>query len=206
MRRKMSRGGAYFHAGMREQMARRVKLGQTKKDANLNREAVAQVLCYCIVAAARDVLGMSTQEIVTLTVRMNERADVYTIQRQAVGTAKARKRLEERSDPMLQEPFILPAGRAFRTENGKEVLAERRDAADMVVRYAAEAMDSMGRRKDITALLTEAKANYNQFLGWAEDGEWVAYERLRRVVADVYEVEAEVVQTPGKKPIFAKEF
>ena len=39
-----------------------------------------------------------------------------------------------------------------------------------------------------------------------EDGEWVAYERLRRVVADVYEVEAEVVQTPGKKPIFAKEF
>lgn len=207
MSKKPRRGGAYFHTDARGQAARRINnLQRAKKDANLNREAVAQVLCYCIVAAARDVIGMNGQEIVSMTVKMNERADVYTLERNAVGTARARKRLEERTDQIMGQPFVLPAGRAFKSGNDREILAERRDAADMVVRYAVEAMQAMGKEKEIQRLLAEAKANYNQFLEWAEDGEWVAYERLRRVVQDLYETKAEVVEAPGTKPIFAKEF
>lgn len=197
----------YFHADTRGQAARRTNnLQRTKKDANLNREAVAQVLCYCIVAAARDVIGMNGQEIISLTVKMNERADVYTVEKNAVGTARAKKRLEERSDWIMKQPFVLPAGRAFKSGNDREILAERRDAADMVARYAAEAMQAMGKGESVERLLVEARSNYNQFLEWAEDGEWVAYERLRRVVQDLYETEAEVVEAPGTKPIFAKEF
>lgn len=206
MSRKPKRGGAYFRADTRGQAARRINLQRTKKDANLNREAVAQVLCYCVVAAARDAIGMDGQEIVSLTVKMNERADVYTVEKSAVGAARARKRLRERTDHIMGQPFVLPAGRAFKSANDREILAERRDAADMVTRYAAEAMQAMGKEESIGRLLEEARSNYNQFLEWAEDGEWVAYERLRRVVEDLYQTKAEVVEATGAKPIFAKEF
>ena len=207
MSKKPRRGGVYFHADTRGQVARRINnLQRTKKDANLNREAVAQVLCYCVVAAARDAIGMDGQEIISLTVKMNERADAYTVEKGALRAARARKRLRERTDHIMGQPFVLPAGRAFKSANDREILAERRDAADMVTRYAAEAMQAMGKEESIGRLLEEARSNYNQFLEWAEDGEWVAYERLRRVVEDLYETKAEVVEVTGEKPIFAKEF
>ena len=46
----------------------------------------------------------------------------------------------------------------------------------------------------------------HSFLSGQKMGEWVAYERLRRVVADIYEVDATVEQVSGEKPIFGKEF
>ena len=41
---------------------------------------------------------------------MNHRAEVYTVEMSAYGQPKAREKLRERTAPMLDKPFILPAG------------------------------------------------------------------------------------------------
>ena len=52
----------------------------------------------------------------------------------------------------------------------------------------------------------ETRSNFEQFLGWSEDGEMVAYEKLRRGVEDIYGVGAMVERVKGQGPIFGSEF
>ena len=60
--------------------------------------------------------------------------------------------------------------------------------------------------EQIAAVMQETRSNFEQFLGWSEDGEMVAYEKLRRVVEDIYGVGAMVERVNGQGPIFGSEF
>ena len=60
--------------------------------------------------------------------------------------------------------------------------------------------------EQIAAVMQETCSNFEQFLGWSEDGEMVAYEKLRRVVEDIYGVGAMVERVNGQGPIFGTEF
>lgn len=60
--------------------------------------------------------------------------------------------------------------------------------------------------EQIAAVMQETRSNFEQFLGWSEDGEMVAYEKLRRVVEDIYGVGAMVERVKGQGPIFGSEF
>lgn len=207
MSKSRVRTPAFYRQSIRQNVVREVNLGRNKEKAKLNREAVGQVLSYCFVAAAHDIMDFDAGKASTLTVKMNNSAGRYTLDRDKYGARKARIMLEQRTDPLMVESFLLPAGKMFKTANDREVLAERRDAANMVIRFCVESMHDMGYSvEQIAAVLRETKANYNQFLGWAEDGELVAYDRLRRVVEDIYGVGAMVERVEGQGPIFAKEF
>ena len=138
---------------------------------------------------------------------MNARAETYEMARRNVGVKRAREWLAGQMAGLLEGDFILPAGDLLKRKNGQMILAERRDAAYMVVQFGIGALNAMKATPDqIRDVVAETRNNYAQFLEWAEDGEWVAYERLRRVVADIYEVDATVEQVSGEKPIFGKEF
>lgn len=207
MKRRGKRGTPYFHVSAAQQMARRVGLGSDKKETMLNREAVAAVVSYCFVAAAHDILNFTAKDATDLTVGMNARAETYEMARRNVGARRAREWLAGQMKGLLEDDFILPAGDLLERKNGQMILAERRDAAYMVIQFGVGALNAMKATHDqIRAVVEETRNNYSQFLEWAEDGEWVAYERLRRVVADIYEVEATVEQVSGEKPIFGKEF
>lgn len=83
------------------------------------------------------------------------------------------------------------------------ILAERRDAAKMIIRFMAESLEEMGYASEqIEAVKKEAKANYAQFLEWSKDGEEVAYDRLRRVIEDIYGVGAMVERVEGGRSHF----
>ena len=57
----------------------------------------------------------------------------------------------------------------------------------------------------IKGVKEEIKKNYQQFLGWADDGgEEFAYDRLRRVIEDIYGVGAMVERVKGEEPIFGE--
>lgn len=75
----------------------------------------------------------------------------------------------------------------------------------MIIRFMAESLEEMGYiPEQIEAVKKEAKANYDQFLEWSKDGEEVAYDRLRRVIEDIYGVGAMVERVEGEDPIFGK--
>ena len=75
----------------------------------------------------------------------------------------------------------------------------------MIIRFMAESLEEMEYiPEQIEAVKKEAKANYDQFLEWSKDGEEVAYDRLRRVIEDIYGVGAMVERVEGGDPIFGK--
>lgn len=207
MGKSRARVPSYYRQSIQNAVNRQINLGKTKTAASLSREAVGQVVSYCFVAAAHDILNFDAGQAAVLTVKMNNAAERYTLDRDKRGVRKARIALEDRTAPLMMERFLLPAGKLGRTANEREVLAERRDAADMVARYCVEALHDMAYTvEQIAAVMQETRSNFEQFLGWSEDGEMVAYEKLRRIVEDIYGVGAMVERVKGQGPIFGREF
>ena len=122
------------------------------------------------------------------------------------GAPEALKRLEARTAHLMPEEFWLPAGGLVGSEKKLRVLAERRDAAKMIVRFFVESLEEMEYTPEqIETVKEEIKKNYQQFLGWVDDGgEEVAYDRLRRVIEDIYGVGAMVERVKGEEPIFGE--
>ena len=157
--------------------------------------------------SANDTLDFDRDKQERLCTEMNHRAEVYTVEMSAYGQPKAREKLRERTAPMLDKPFVLPAGQYPRKQREKDALAERRAAGDLVIRFFIEALDSMGYdRAQINSTVEEARKNYEQFLEWAKDGEYVAYTKLGRCVAQMTGGSTEVARVPGAGPIFSTEF
>lgn len=168
-----------------------------------NRAAVGQVASYCAIIAAYDVLGIDRDGVDRLAAEMSRRADVYMIERQHRGVAYARKQLEQRTAAFLPDGFVLPAGWMPKSRNERRMLAERRDAGGMVIRFYVEALNARGfAAGDITAAVEETRRNYGQFLEWAKDGEDVAYEKLRRVTQQTIGGKVCVVDSGETEPVF----
>ena len=66
-------------------------------------------------------------------------------------------------------------------------------------------MEILDNYDDEATIKEEIKKNYQQFLGWVDDGgEEVAYDRLRRVIEDIYGVGAMVERVKGEEPVFGE--
>src|SRR5699024_4434987 len=116
-------------------------IGKSKAKTTLNREAIGQVVSYCAVAAAHDLFEWTEKESTILTLKMNNSAQRYTLDREKYGAPEARRRLEERTAHLVREKFLLPAGDLAGSAKKRIILAERRDAAEMVMRFMAEALE-----------------------------------------------------------------
>ena len=177
----------------------------TKKNIMDNRKATDEVLRYCTIIAAFDVLEFDKDALDRLTAAMKNRADVYTTERAVLGQTRARQLLRERTEPMLDRSFVLPAGEYPRKQHEKDALAERRDAGDLTIRYFVEGLNEMGYdRAQINAAVEEVRRNYEQFLEWAVDGEYAAHTMLGRKAAEIMGGSVEVVAEPGAGQIFGK--
>lgn len=176
-----------------------------KKNIMDNRKTTDEVLRYCITIAAFDVLEFDKDALDRLTAAMKNRADVYTTERAVLGQTRARQLLRERTEPMLDRSFVLPAGEYPRKQHEKDALAERRDAGDLTIRYFVEGLNEMGYdRAQINAAVEEVRRNYKQFLEWAVDGEYTAHTMLGRKVAEITGGSVEVTAEQGAGPIFGK--
>ena len=81
----------------------------TKKNIMDNRKATDEVLRYCTIIAAFDVLEFDKDALDRLTAAMKNRADVYTTERAVLGQTRARQLLRERTEPDAGRSFVLPA-------------------------------------------------------------------------------------------------
>lgn len=110
--------------------------------------------------------------------------------------------VEEVPGPLCDGKFELPEA----VKEKLRVLAERRDAAKMIVRFFVESLEEMEYTPEqIETVKEEIKKNYQQFLGWVDDGgEEFAYDRLRRVIEDIYGVGAMVERVKGEEPVFGE--
>ena len=197
---------AYSRRSIQNAVAQRLGAGKSKKVVLLNREAIGWVVQRCAVAAAHDILQLGQCDVAVLTLKMNNAISRYILDRNRYGEPMARKLLEKATAHLMPEEFWLPVGGLVGSEKKLRVLAERRDAAKMIVRFFVESLEEMGYTPEqIEAVKEEIKKNYQQFLGWVDDGgEEVAYDRLRRVIEDIYGVGAMVERVKGEEPVFGE--
>mgnify|MGYP006981240801 CR=1 FL=1 len=59
-------------------------------------------------------------------------------------------------------------------------------------------------RAQINAAVEEVRRNYEQFLEWAVDGEYVAHTMLGRKAAEIMGGSVEVASRTGRRPEFRK--
>ena len=205
MGKSRARVPAFYRQSIQNAVNQQINIGKSKHRTMLNREAIGQVISYCTIAAAHDLLDWGEKESTILTLKMNNAASRYILDHDKYGAPEAKKRLEERTAHLMPKEFWLPAGDLVGSEKKLRILAERRDAAKMIIRFMAESLEEMEYiPEQIEAVKKEAKANYDQFLEWSKDGEEVAYDRLRRVIEDIYGVGAMVERVEGEDPIFSK--
>jgi hypothetical protein len=203
---------AYWNKNISLNNARQAVIqSKEKKRAMLNREAVGQVLGYCAMIAANDILELGTDGVEHLSVEVGHEAERFAALRARTNARDAYRALNRKSERLLTQSYAIKAGEkpddAMSSKTWREVYAERRDAADMVVRFYACALDAMGYSVDqINSVIAGTMDNYSQFLSWAEDGEEVAYEKLRRCVEQTLRMPAYVERVGNPKPVFAKEF
>lgn len=203
MGKSRARVPAFYRQSIQNAVNQQINIGKSKHRTMLNREAIGQVVSYCTIAAAHDLLDWGEKESTILTLKMNNAASRYILDHDKYGAPEAKKRLEERTAHLMPEEFWLPAGDLVGSEKKLRILAERRDAAKMIIRFMAESLEEMEYiPEQIEAVKKEAKANYDQFLEWSKDGEEVAYDRLRRVIEDIYGVGAMVECVEGEDPHF----
>lgn len=205
MGKSRARMPAYFRQSFQNAVIQQINIGKSNHRTMLNREAIGQVVSYCAIAAAHDIFGWDEGKSKVLTLKMNNAAARYTLDHNQYGAITARKKLEERTEHLMPKEYDLPAGDLVGSEKKLRILAERRDAARMIIRFVAESLEEMEYTPaQIEDVKKEISKNYEQFLGWTEDGEEVAYDRLRRVVEDIYGVGAMVERVKGEDPIFGK--
>lgn len=210
MKRKNRRMPDYYIKNIAVNATRRAaKRVQARQDVvGDNREATGDVVVLCLLAALYDKLGVGKERLQRVVSRANELADVFAGDLRVSGAAVARKRLAERSANVLPGGFVLPACRMPKNTDAAEILSERRDAAEIVVRvYACAMRDALklgpARVEVVTA---ETAENYRQFFADAEQGDGYGYELLRKKMEQIMGEEVQIKQEPGKAPVFSDRF
>lgn len=206
MGKSRARMPAFYRQSIQNAVNQQINISKSKHRTTLNREAIGQVVSYCAVAAAHDLWDWGEKESTLLTLKMNNAASRYILDHDKYGAPEAKKRLEARTAHLMPEEFWLPVGGLVGSEKKLRVLAERRDAAKMIVRFFVESLEEMEYTPEqIEIVKEEIKKNYQQFLGWVDDGgEEFAYDRLRRVIEDIYGVGAMVERVKGEEPVFGE--
>lgn len=134
---------AFYRQSIQNAVNQQINIGKSKHRTTLNREAIGQVVSYCAVAAAHDLWDWGEKESTLLTLKMNNAASRYIMDHDKYGAPEALKRLEARTAHLMPEEFWLPAGGLVGSEKKLRVLAERRDAAKMIVRFFVESLEEM---------------------------------------------------------------
>ena len=75
MGKSRARVPSYYRQNIQNAVNRQINLGKTKTAASLNREAIGQVVSYCFVAVAHDILNFDAGNAAVLTVKMNNAAE-----------------------------------------------------------------------------------------------------------------------------------
>ena len=155
MKRRHTTPSYYARNAAMQAQRRFLRTGKTEAERlDDHREATANVLVLCILAAIYDKYGIGEMR---LQVRGEERAKATLVA--AVW--------------WFMPPFLLPALSAPKTEREAVQLAARREAADTVMKIYVQAMHkALGFGADrVAVVVEETEGNFRQFGECTKDGE-----------------------------------
>lgn len=171
-----------------------------------NREAAGQVIAMCYMVALNMRYGIGEERLGKVTDAANAELDRFAVNQRSVGMERAKKVLTEEMGGLLREEFILPAAKRPKTNRDWAMLAEQREAAEIVVKcYALGTHKALGFGAErLQETVRETERAFREFGTWAEDGEYFGYAKLARVLEQIVHVPVEVDESRAAEPVFSE--
>ena len=163
MKRRHTTPRYYARNAAMQAQRRFLRTGKTEAERlDDHREATANVLVLCILAAIYNKYGIGEMRLQRVVDCANEISAKYALEKQVRGEERAKATLVA-AVWWFMPPFLLPALSAPKTEREAVQLAARRDAADMVMKIYVQAMHkALGEggiiAEDLGYLTPEVKA------------------------------------------------
>lgn len=200
MKRRHTTPSYYARNAAMQAQRRFLRTGKTEAERlDDHREATANVLVLCILAAIYDKYGIGEMRLQRVVDCANEISAKYALEKRAKATL-------ESAVWGFMPPFLLPALSAPKTEREAVQLAARRDAADTVMKIYVQAMHkALGFGADRVAVVAaETEGNFRQFGECTKDGEYYGYAVLARKIGQIIHDTVEVDTSGATEPIFGK--
>lgn len=207
MRRK-SRVPAFYGKNVARQVQRRY-LSDKKLDStriNENRKAAGDVICMCYIIALNDERKVGEKRLGLIVDEANRYSERFETNKMLLGLEQAKKKLDEELDGLLPEGFLLPITRVPQKDREWAMLAEQRDAAEIVVKiYSLATRKTLGFGAEcISRIAEKTKENFREFGEWAKDGDYYGYKMLARRISGIIREPVDVVEEENGEPIFGK--
>lgn len=184
MKRRHTTPSYYARNAAMQAQRRFLRTGKTEAEQlDDHREATANVLVLCILAAIYDKYGIGEMRLQRVVDCANEFSAKYALDKQVRGEEQAKAALTA-AVQQIMPPFLLPALYAPKTEREAVQLAARREAADTVMKIYVQAMHkALGFGADRVAVVAaETEENFRQFGECTKDGEYYGYAVLARKI------------------------
>lgn len=170
-----------------------------------HREETGNVLIMCILAAIYDKYGVGEMRLRRVVDCANEISAKYALEKQVRGEKQAKAALAA-AVQQIMPPFLLPALSAPKTEREAVQLADRREAADTVMKIYVQAMHKalgFGANR-VAVVVAETEGNFRQFGECTKDGEYYGYAVLARKIGQIIHDTVEVDTSGATEPVFGK--
>lgn len=139
MKRRHTTPRYYARNAAMQAQRRFLRTGKTEAERlDDHREATANVLVLCILAAIYDKYGIGEMRLQRVVDCANEISAKYALEKQVRGEERAKATLVA-AVWWFMPPFLLPALSAPKTEREAVQLAARREAADTVMKIYVQA-------------------------------------------------------------------
>lgn len=203
MKRRHTTPSYYARNAAMQAQRRFLRTGKTEAERlDDHREATANVLVLCILAAIYDKYGIGEMRLQRVVDCANEISAKYALEKQVRGEERAKATLVA-AVWQIMPSFLLPALSAPKTEREAVQLAARREAADTVMKIYVQAMHkALGFGSDRVAVVAaETEGNFRQFGECTKDGEYYGYAVLARKIGQIIHDTVEVDTSGATEPV-----
>lgn len=199
--------GFYGKNIAKQAQQRYMKTGKTEgKRVDENREAASDVIGICYMMALNDLYGIGETRLFRLIDATNAEAERFNLNKKKMGFEKARKALDDEMDYHGAFGFMLPVINPPRKRREWDLLSERRDAAETVVKLYIQATKKVfGFGPDrLEKAVRATEENFRKFGSYAQDGDYYGYQVLAQRMEQMFHTQVGVKAEKMDEPIFGK--
>ncbi len=199
---------SYYGKNIAMQTKQRYMTGKKpeSKRVDENREAAANVICICYMMAMNDLFGFGENRLGRLMEAANAEADRFNLNKNKLGLERAKKELDKEMGCNGAFGFMLPVITPPKRRRDWEMLAERRDAAESVIKLYVQATKKVfGFGADrLERVVRATEENFRHFGDYAQDGDYYGYQALAQRLEQLFHTQITVKEEKTDEPIFGK--
>ena len=198
----------YYGKNIAMQAERRYLAGgkPESKRVEENREASANVISICWLMSLNDLYGVGETRLYRVMDAANAEVGRFDLNKKKMGLEWAKKELDKELDEHGAFGFMLPVISAPKKRRDWEMLSERRDAAESVIKlYILGTKKALGYGPDrLERAVRATEENFRHFGDYAKDGDYYGYEVLAKRLEQLFHTQIAVKEEKTDEPIFGK--